>query len=250
MYGNESFENLNQFIKLNKVNDGICISDEISNKSHIMIDNAVILWKIYFENKRDILERIDLLTEAICIFSDEEIVNLLGIYASSAYDMRGAPDLFVYNKLLGEKQFVEVKSFKDSLRYEQLLFASRIRNRVGDLFTIMYVLPKNFEEWADNSIKLIHLNIEVNYLKRLYQMVPDAECNENNSVYLEFVAMHELHVSPNSFRFYLNKMKGINVNYDSKSLEKNDISLTEYLSKLEAEWIKLVNSEDRQMKLL
>ena len=81
-------------------------------------------------------------------------------------------------------------------------------------------------------------------------MVPDAECNETNPVYLEFVAMYELHVSPNSFRFYLNKTKGINVNYDSKSLEKNDISLTEYLSKLEAEWTKLVNSEDRQMKLL
>ena len=86
-------------------------------------------------------------------FDDKEVISLLQIYSSKKYNPRGAPDLYVFNPKTRAKQFIEVKSYRDSLRYDQLLIASSIIDFVGNYFTIAYVLPSNYDELQEKEFK-------------------------------------------------------------------------------------------------
>lgn len=139
-----------RFVKLNKENLEICNNQLINTQKERLIENGIKMWGLYYGKYKPKFLIKNKLLEILSCFSEKEKIELLKIYSEYQYNPRGAPDLFAFKAGTKEKQFIEVKSYTDSLRYEQLLLASNIIRKVGDYYTLTYVLPNNI-----NSLKPI-----------------------------------------------------------------------------------------------
>ncbi len=204
------------------------------------------MWKCYYSGESDygMNKKIDLLQSllgAINSFTDKEKRGLIKIYSESDYDYRGAPDLFVFNQNK-EKQFIEVKSYRDSLRFEQLLLASKIINNVGCCYSINYVLPNNLNKLEAESRKRAILKIEAAYINKLVKkgsdVVYSGYMNHKEKTYF---ATNDCGVSFNSMIYFINKTKGLKLAYDEAVLRSYGINLHEYVNNLEMAYIKIIN---------
>ncbi len=211
-WGGEKFE------KLNNVNEAICTKGMISEQYKTLVNNANQMWRMYHQSyppKKNLK-----ISDSIQCFDEKELINLLQIYSSRNYDPRGAPDLFAYNLETRNKQFIEVKSYRDSLRYEQLQLASAIINNVGNYFTIAYVLPlniKNLEE--EKTIKAI-LDVGANQLKKLSSMnISKLWSNYTKAEDKKSFATNQCGVNPNCLSFFLSKIKNISPEYNADFLD-------------------------------
>lgn len=229
-----------KFVNLNSENEAICTNGRIHEKYKTMINNAEQMWSAYYQTYPPKLGI--KISDSIHCFDEKEIISLLQIYSSKNYDPRGAPDLFVFNPKTGDKQFIEVKSYRDSLRYEQLQFASSLINFVGNYFTIAYVLPLNYDELQKEQAIEGILEVGVDHLKKLSSM----NINKLWNAYVKaedkkFFAFTECGVNPNCLSFFLSKTRNILPEYHAGDLDYQGriVGLDKYLQRLEAEWNKL-----------
>jgi VRR-NUC domain len=233
-----------KFVTLLAANNATCTSGMIPNRYDTLVSNAYQMWLDYYKNPpKNAFGKI-LLDSTRC-FEKTELINLLQKYnSSSQYGVIGAPDFFVYNPRTREKQFIEVKSFADSLRFDQLKFASMITNFVGSYFTVAFVLPSNHDELQESKTAKTVLDIGASHLKKLYQMNFD----ELWSNYLatkdkKAFARNQCGVNPNCLAFFLYKTKNVLPDYNSNDLDFQGrilgAGLDEYFGRLEEEWSKL-----------
>lgn len=229
------------FIELNHQNREKC-SGHIHDQWGILVRNATQMWVHYYQSYPLKAKLASLLSDSINIFDQKEIVALLNVYASAEYDPRGAPDLFVFNKETKDRQFVEVKSYTDSLRYEQLRLASELTNEVGSYFSIAYVLPVNYDELMCKKTLLASLDLAAKHLQKLYAMGSSKVCGgfDKASNKVQY-ATNECGVNLNSIIFFVNKIRKSNLPYDSANLDFGGkfFSLDQYLNRLEQEWNRL-----------
>ena len=226
-----------KFTRLNKENENICTNGIISKQYRAMLNNANQMWAAYYQAYPP---KMNLkILDSIHCFDEKELVSLLLIYSSKNYNPRGAPDLFVFNPKTKDKQFVEVKSYGDSLRYEQLQLASAIINDVGNYFTIAYVLPLNFKKLEEEKIVKVILDAGANHLKKIFSM----NINKLWSNYIKAedkksFATNQCGVNPNCLSFFLSKTKNISPEYNAECLDFQGkvVSLDKYLERLETEW--------------
>lgn len=175
-------------------------------------------------------------------FSCNEIISLIGIYLSAEYNPRGASDLFAFNKKTGDKKFIEVKSYTDSLRYEQLVLASSLINKVGDCFSIAYVLPNNYEDLMKNKTIKASGDLAKKHLQKLLNFDASKIYDEySKATDKALFATNNYGVNFNCLAFFLNKTCGKNISYDARLLDFGGslYSMDEYLGWLEAAWAKL-----------
>jgi len=248
-----------KFVVLNNRNRSICNSGMISKQWNTMIDNAYHMWSLYHQNYSPKLILTSKLCEAVKIFEEDEIIRLLKMYSQSyAQDV----DWFVFNKKTKDRQFVEVKSRNDSIRYTQLKFSLDVSKLGKNLFTVVYVFPNNIEELdkvRDKArITKAHLDRAAKDLRKLYRIGADTvyrvyKVYEKNLVSfarrippfkdIEMVAQGKYGVNPNCLLFFLKKTKNVcmDIDYDEKKLWGGDkyFGMKEYLSRLESEWHEL-----------
>ena len=229
-----------KFTSLNIANEAICTNGMISKQYKTLVNNADEMWFAYHQTyppKKNLK-----ISDSVRCFDEKELINLLQIYSSRNYDPRGAPDLFVYNPETRDKQFIEVKSYRDSLRYEQLQLASAIVNCVGNYFTIAYVLPLNHDELQRKGISEAILNLGAKHLKKLVSM----DINKLWSTYSKSedkksFATNRCGVNPNCLSFFLFKTKNLLPEYHSNYLDFQGklVNIDKYLGRLEVEWNEL-----------
>jgi len=234
-----------EWIKLNKENAGFCRNKKIAKKYNTMVKNASKMWLAYYHDyppKKDIK-----LLDLIRCLNSKELIGLLKSYSAKPYKSKGAPDLVVFNPQTREKQFVEVKSYRDSLRFEQLMIASDIINCVGNLFTIAYVLPLNMDDLEVESLFKLAMDDDAKYLKKLYLM-------DINKIWRGFnktddkvcYAEYDCKVTINCLYFFLSKTKNVIPKYTTKHFYAtwNREHKRRYLNRLELEWAKLNKSKN------
>lgn len=234
-----------KFIVLNNRKRSICNNRMISEQRNNMIDNASHMWSLYHRNYSPKLILTSKLCEAVKIFDEDEIIGLLKMYSQSyAQDV----DWFVFNKKTKDRQFVEVKSRNDSIRYTQLKFSLDVSKLGKNLFTVVYVFPNNTEELdkaRDKArITKAYLDRAAEDLRKLYKIGADKvykryKITEN----IDILAQNNYGVNPNCLLFFLKKTKNVctDIDYDEKKLWGGDkyFGMKEYLSRLESEWHEL-----------
>ncbi len=72
------------------------------------------------------------------------LINIVRVYRSMGYTIKGVPDLFLIRN--GEFKFVEVKSEKDALRPEQYEYFERFIRVVGPNVELLRILPRKGDE--------------------------------------------------------------------------------------------------------
>ena len=234
-----------KFVALNNRNRSICNNGMISEQWNTMIDNASHMWSLYHRNYSPKLILTSKLCEAIKIFEEDEIIGLLKMYSQS---YRQDTDRFVFNKNTEDRQFVEVKSHNDSVRYTQLKFSLDLSKLGKNLFTVVYVVPNNAEELNKSRDKTrmvkVHLDRAAKDLRKLYKIGADRVYKTyNKSKDMDMVAEGSYGVNPNCLLFFLKKTKNVcmDIDYDEKKLWGGDkyFGIKEYLARLESEWDEL-----------
>ena len=234
-----------KFVVLNNRNRSICNSGMISEQWNTMIDNASHMWSLYHRNYSPKLILTSKLCEAIKIFGEDEIIGLLKMYSQS---YRQDVDWFVFNKNTKDRQFVEVKSHNDSVRYTQLKFSLDLSKLGKNLFTVVYIVPNNARELnkARDKTRMVkvHLDRAAKDLRKLYKIGADRVYKTyNKSKDMDMVAEGSYGVNPNCLLFFLKKAKNVcmDIDYDEKKLWGGDkyFGIKEYLARLESEWDEL-----------
>ncbi len=234
-----------KFGALNNRNRSICDNGMISEQSDTMIDNAHYMWKSYELNNPTKLALAIKLYKSLKSFEKNEIIGLLKMYSQS---YGPEIDLFVFNNKTRDRQFVEVKSRTDSIRYSQLRFSFEIGKLGKNLFTFIYVLPSNAKELDETRDKTrmlkVHLDRAAEDLRKLYKIGADKvhRAYEKNKD-IDVLAQSDHGVNPNCLLFFLKKTKNVcmDIDYDERKLWGGDkyFGMKEYLSRLESEWHEL-----------
>lgn len=249
-----------KFIAFNNRNRSICNSGMISEQWNTMIDNAYHMWSLYHQNYPPKLILTSKLYESLKIFEKDEIIGLLKLY-DLPHRMPNI-DWFAFNKKTGDRQFVEVKSYKDNIRHNQLRFGLQLSRLGKNLFAVVYVLPHNVKALSSaidkERVTKAHLDRAAKDLRKLYRIGADTvyrvyKVYEKNLVSfarrippfkdIDMVAQGKYGVNPNCLLFFLKKTKNVcmDIDYDEKKLWGGDkyFGIKEYLSRLELEWHEL-----------
>lgn len=148
-------------IDLHNRNRLMCNSEMSRKSQNTVIDNAYIMWKRYYHDlmrnySREQNAQAEKLSKGLKLIKKKEMLGLLNIHKGSINYM---VDLFVFNDETGHAQFIEVKSERDTLSYNQLKFASKLDKINENLFAVIYVLPEEGSEKIEPKAKIAK-NIE------------------------------------------------------------------------------------------
>lgn len=212
------------------------------NSELSLLANLIKRWDIYYTSVEEKKEEIRILVDFWKSKMDL-LRRWVSCYMQLRHRLRGAPDLFLWNRGSGRWCWMEVKSEGDSISKEQWAWFQQFISQVGENVVIAQVLPSNVEELSKTRAIKLHLDRAAEDLGKLCKVGADKVYRGyERTKDIDVLAQNNYGVNPNCLIFFLRKTKNActDINYDERKLWGGDkyFGMEEYLARLESEWHK------------